>query len=73
MAKDYQVTSFATTNGRVILGIIKQETDKAVTVRTQNEQIVLPLGDIVNRTKSPLSMMPEGQLNALGDEPRPAT
>jgi putative membrane-bound dehydrogenase-like protein len=65
VAKDYQVTVFETKDGRVILGIIKQETDKAVTVQTQNERIVLPLGDIASRKQSPLSMMPEGQLNAM--------
>ena len=65
VAKDYQVTSLQTTNGRVILGIIKKETDKAVTVQTQNELLILPREDIEKRTPSPLSMMPEGQLDAL--------
>ncbi len=65
VAKDYQVSVFETKDGRVILGIIKQETDKAVTVQTQNERIVLPREDIASRKQSPLSMMPEGQLNAM--------
>src|SRR5262249_14763275 len=38
--KDYQVTIIATNNGRVLTGIIKQETDRAVTVQTQNELVV---------------------------------
>ena len=65
VAKDYQVTMLATTNGRVISGIIKKENDKAVTVQTQNELIVLPREDVENRKLSPLSIMPEGQLDPL--------
>ncbi len=65
VAKDYQVTVFETKDGRVILGIIRQETDKAITVQTQNERIVLPREDIASRKQAPLSMMPEGQLNAM--------
>jgi putative membrane-bound dehydrogenase-like protein len=65
VAKDYQVTVFEAKDGRVILGIIRQETDKAITVQTQNERIVLPREDIASRKQAPLSMMPEGQLNAM--------
>jgi putative heme-binding domain-containing protein len=65
VAKDYQVTVLATTSGRIITGIIKGENDKAVTVQTQNELIVLPREDIESRKKSPLSMMPEGQLDPM--------
>ena len=65
VAKDYQVTVLATTGGRIITGIIKGENDKAVTVQTQNELIVLPRGDIESRKQSPLSMMPDGQLDSM--------
>ena len=36
-----------------------------VTVQTPNELIVLEKGDIESRQHSPLSMMPEGQLDPL--------
>src|SRR5262249_1092744 len=39
---DYQVTTIETKDGRVLNGIIKRETDKAVTLQTQNEAIVVP-------------------------------
>ena len=65
VAKDYQVTILTTTSGRLITGIIKQETDKALTVQTPNEQIILPKGDVESRQHSPLSIMPEGQLDTL--------
>jgi putative heme-binding domain-containing protein len=65
VARDYQVTILTTTSGRVITGIIKQESAKAFTVQTQNELIVLPKEDIESRKQSPLSIMPEGQLDPL--------
>jgi putative membrane-bound dehydrogenase-like protein len=65
VAKDYQVSILTTTSGRVLTGIVKQQNDKAVTVQTQNELIVLPKEDIDSRTQSPLSIMPEGQLDPL--------
>ncbi len=65
VAKDYQVTILTTTSGRIITGIIKQESDKAVTVQTPNEVIVLPKADIESRQHSPQSIMPEGQLDEL--------
>ena len=34
-------------------------------MQTQNELIVLPKEDIESRKKSPLSMMPEGQLDPM--------
>ena len=65
---DYQVTILQTKDGRVITGIIKTETDKVVSVQTQNELLQLPRNEIDERQKSPLSMMPEGLLATLKDE-----
>jgi putative heme-binding domain-containing protein len=67
VARDYQVTVIETINGRIITGIIKNENDKIVTVQTLNEIITIPPGDIQERRKSTLSMMPEGQLAQLTD------
>jgi putative membrane-bound dehydrogenase-like protein len=63
--QEYQVTVLATTNGRVLTGIIKQETDRTVTVQTQNESVIVPKDEIDTREKSPVSMMPEGLLDKL--------
>jgi putative membrane-bound dehydrogenase-like protein len=65
VASDYQVTVLHTKDGRVITGIIKQENDTVVTMQTQNESIPVPKTDIEERTKSPISMMPEGLLDKL--------
>jgi len=65
VAKDYQVSILTTTGGRVITGIVKQETNKALTVQTQNELLILPKEDIESRKQTPQSIMPEGQLDAM--------
>src|SRR5207245_765808 len=46
VAQDYRVTILETKDGRVVTGIVKQETARAVTVQTQNEKIVLPRQEI---------------------------
>jgi putative heme-binding domain-containing protein len=65
---EYQVIVLATTNGRVLSGIIKQESDRTVTVQTQNESVIVPKDEIESREKSPVSMMPEGLLDKLTRE-----
>jgi putative membrane-bound dehydrogenase-like protein len=65
---DYQVTIVQTRDGRVVTGIIKQETEKVLTVQTQNEVLLVAKSDIEERAKSPVSMMPEGLLAKLSDE-----
>ncbi|HEV3258852.1 MAG TPA: PVC-type heme-binding CxxCH protein [Gemmataceae bacterium] len=66
--QDYQVTVVETKDGRVLTGIIKQENDKTVTVQTQNERVIVPSDEIETRTKSSISMMPEGLLAKLSNE-----
>ncbi len=68
VAREYQMVKIDTQSGRTINGIIKQETDKALTIQTPNELIVLPKDEIENRTQSQLSMMPEGLFDKLTAE-----
>lgn len=65
--REYQVTVIEMQNGRVINGIVRAETDKAVTVRTANETIVVPKDEIESRAASKVSMMPEGIFEKLTD------
>jgi putative heme-binding domain-containing protein len=67
VAKDYQMMIFILNDGRVINGLVKQETDKVVTVQTQNELVRLAKSDIESRKQSAQSMMPEGQLAPMTD------
>jgi len=66
--REYQVTVIDLQNGRRINGIIRAETDKAVTVRTANETIVVPKDEIESRSVSKMSMMPEGILEKMSDQ-----
>jgi putative heme-binding domain-containing protein len=67
VARDYQVTRIVTTAGRVVSGIIKEETAQTVTVQTPNEVIRLAKADIDERNQLTVSLMPEGQLGQLSD------
>jgi putative membrane-bound dehydrogenase-like protein len=63
--REYKLVNFTTTDDRVISGIVVSETKDAVTVRTTNEQLVLPVGDIAARKPTNLSIMPEGLFDAM--------
>jgi putative heme-binding domain-containing protein len=67
MPNEYKMTVLQLDSGRTINGIVTQETDKAVTVRTANETIVVPQDEIEERMVSKLSIMPEGILDKLTD------
>ena len=67
VAKDYQMTVFTLNDGRVVNGIVKEETAQVLTVQTQNEVVRLAKTDIDSRKQSAQSMMPEGQLTPMSD------
>src|SRR6516165_567388 len=50
--KEYAVTIFEMDNGRKITGIVKQETEAAVTVQAANELLTLPKKEIESRKAS---------------------
>ena len=62
MAKEYRPTVIATADGRVITGIVKEETEAALTIQTANELLTLPASDVDDRRESGKSMMPDDQL-----------
>lgn len=68
IAKDYQLKTIVTVNGRLISGIIKHTGERALTVQTANEIVVVPRDDIDEINTSPLSMMPDGLWDKLADE-----
>ena len=65
VAKDYQVAVVTTTGGRIITGLIKQETKQAVHVQTQNELILVPRAEIESLRRTQTSMMPDGLFDNL--------
>jgi putative membrane-bound dehydrogenase-like protein len=68
VAREYTLTNVATTDGRLVSGIIREQNDRSLTIQTANERIVLPREDIEEIKPSSLSMMPEGQLDRLSPQ-----
>jgi putative heme-binding domain-containing protein len=62
IAKEYRPTIVVTSDGRVITGIKTEEDDKALTLRTATESVVVPKNEIDQRSLSETSMMPDDQL-----------
>lgn len=68
VGRDYQMTVLALKDGRVMNGLLKQETDSAVTIQTINDKVVVPKSEIEERSLSTVSMMPERQLDPMTKE-----
>ena len=68
IAKDYQLKTIFTVNGRQISGIVKHTGENALTVQTANEIVIVSNDDIDEITTSPLSMMPDGLWAKLSDD-----
>lgn len=65
VTRDYQITTFAMTDGRVLNGIVVGETDRTVTVQTPTERIAIAKSDIGERRQLPVSLMPDDLLGPL--------
>lgn len=65
IGRDYRLTVIVTDAGRLINGIVKEETAKTLTLQTANETLIVDKGDIEMRKRSTVSLMPEGQIEKL--------
>jgi len=65
VSRDFTLTTVATADGRTIAGILREQTDRTITLQTANERIVLPREDVEGIKPSNLSMMPEGLFDRL--------
>ncbi|MEO7318298.1 MAG: family 16 glycoside hydrolase [Chthoniobacteraceae bacterium] len=68
IGKDYQSTTIETTDGRILVGMVRGEDANAITLKTLAGAIVVPRGDVKSVTVSEVSMMPEGLVSALTPE-----
>jgi putative heme-binding domain-containing protein len=59
---DYQVTILALADGRVVNGIVLTETERKVTLQTDQTRLTIPRDEIVERKRSSQSLMPDGLL-----------
>ena len=65
VSRDFTLTSIATADGRLISGIIREQTDASLVIQTANERVVVPREDVEAIKSSHTSMMPEGLLDPL--------
>ena len=65
---DYRMQIIVLEDGRLISGIVREQTLRSVTVQTDRQKLVIPRGDIAQMKPSKLSMMPEGQLEKMSRE-----
>jgi putative membrane-bound dehydrogenase-like protein len=63
--REYKANILRLADGRVVQGVIVEETPHAVAVQTPSELVRVPVGDIEARKESSLSMMPEGLFDRL--------
>jgi putative heme-binding domain-containing protein len=64
--KEYQSQTVALTDGRVLTGLVVEETGKTLALIDSNRQKTVLSRDQVEETKpSPISLMPEGALDKL--------
>jgi len=67
IGKDYLAHVVATTDGRVLTGIVRGEDKDAITLVTANESLTIPKAEVEARRPSETSMMPEDLLKPLSD------
>ncbi len=65
VAEKFQMSIIVLSSGRVISGVIQQESDETIVIQTPNEELTLLKDDIEARKNSKLSMMPERQLDKM--------
>jgi putative membrane-bound dehydrogenase-like protein len=65
---DFRMSVVSMVDGRVLNGLVRSPTDRTITLQSQNEAVVLARKDIERIDPSPLSLMPEGQIDPLPPE-----
>ena len=67
IGKDYLAHVVATTDGRVLTGLIRGEDKDAITLQTANETVVIPRGEVEAKRQSDQSMMPDDLWTPLSE------
>lgn len=69
VSRSYLLNIIVTTDGRILTGVVKEETPKTITLLTANDTIIVSIADIEEggRAQSQVSMMPEGMLDKLSE------
>jgi putative heme-binding domain-containing protein len=70
VGENFQLHVLTKKDGSVVPGVIQQETDTAITVRTVTEPVVVSRSDLKDHQKLPASLLPPGLLEALSEHKR---
>lgn len=65
---DFRMSVVALADGRVLNGIVLRRDDRAITLQTQDEKLVIPADEVEQIEVSDQSLMPEGQMENLTEE-----
>lgn len=65
IGQNYQMTTAVLNDGRVVSGVIDVKNDATVTLKTTSGKTMLQRSEIEELQTSPVSMMPEGQIDKL--------
>lgn len=65
--KEYAMSILFLRSGRVVSGIVKDQTERTMSVVTPEETLTIAVKDIEKRELSPMSMMPEEVLKGLSE------
>ena len=65
---NYRMTTFTLNDGRVLTGVIGREDARTITIRLLNEESVIEKSAIKERETLPVSIMPEGQIEAISPD-----
>lgn len=68
LAKENQLSTLTLKDGRVLSGMIRGKDERVLTLQTLTEKTTVPAGDVVGIDTLPVSLMPEGMLDALTRE-----
>ncbi|ADG68557.1 membrane-bound dehydrogenase domain protein [Planctopirus limnophila DSM 3776] len=67
VSKDYRMSVAELEDGRVLSGIIVEQTPRTLTLQTQTEKLTIERSEIVELTPTNLSPMPDGILQPLSE------
>lgn len=68
VGKDYQTLTALTEDGRVVTGLLREETEVAIVLEDADKRITLPQSEIESLAPTSKSLMPEGLLQPLTPE-----
>ncbi len=68
VSKDFRMSIIATTDDRVMNGLIVAKNENTLTLQTQNERVTLPMAEIAEIKQTSKSPMPDGLLDQLNED-----